>query len=124
MKFLKYINEKAQGEEELSFEDEFNYVSSTIRKMARSQGFMNTNIYLDKEELMIMEVSLRPTETFENVIKLMEFVEKIQKDILVGFKCDMDLWETKKGLPLFTFEFYQTSSDTFTPTYDYDDFPY
>lgn len=122
MRFLKYINEKSE-EEEVSMEDEFNYVSSTIRKMARSQGFNDLNIYLDKEELFIMEVILKPTETFENVIKLMEFVEKIQKDILVGFNCDMDLWETKKKSPLFTFEFYQSSNST--PTYDYDDdFPF
>lgn len=122
MKFLKYINEKSQ--EEISMEDEFNYVSSTIRKMARSQGFNDINIYLDKDELFIMEVVLKPIETFENVIKLMEFIEKVQKDILIGFKCDMDVWETKKKAPIFTFEFYQSSS-TSTPTYDYDDgFPF
>lgn len=121
MKFLKYLNERAQ--EEPSLEDEFNYVSSTIRQMARAQGFNDMDIYLDKDEIFIMEIVLKPTETFENVIKLMEFVEKIQKDILVDFKCDMDLWETKRKAPIFTFEFYQSSSST--PKYAYDDdFPF
>lgn len=123
MKFLKYINEKSQ--EEVSLEDEFNYVSSTIRKMARSQGFNEVNIYLDKDELFIMEVILKQKETFAKMFQLLDLMTKIQKDILVGFKCEMDLWETKKGLPIFTFEFYQSSSSTSTPTYDYDDdFPY
>ena len=52
----------------------------------------------------------------------MEFVEKIQKDILVDFKCDMDLWETKRKAPIFTFEFYQSTTG---PKYDYEnDFPF
>jgi hypothetical protein len=122
MKFLKYINEKAQ-DEEVSPQDEFNYVSSTIRQMAKSQGFNNINIYLDKDELFIMEIVIKQKETFGSVIKLLDFIAKIQKDILVGYKCDMDLWETKKKEPIFTFEFYQSSSST--PTYAYDDnFPF
>jgi len=120
MKFLKYLNERAQ--EEPTFEDEFNYVSSTVRQMARAQGFSDVDIYLDKDEIFIMEIVLNPTETFENVIRLMEFVEKIQKDILVDFKCDMDLWETKKKAPIFTFEFYQSTTG---PKYDYEnDLPF
>ena len=122
MKFLKYINEKSQ--EEVSLEDEFNYVSSTIRKMARSQGFNEVNIYLDKDELFIMEVILKQKETFAKMFQLLDLMTKIQKDILVGFKCDMDLWETKTNKPIFTFEFYYSSSITSTH-YDYvEDLPY
>lgn len=121
MKFIKYLKEK---QDEPSFEDEFDYVSSTIRKMAKSQGFGQISIYLDEEQLVIIEITLKQRESFETVYKLLDFISKIQKDILVGFKCDMDLWENKKGSPIFTFEFYQSSVG---PTYDYnfeDDFPY
>ena len=122
MKKNNYLREKS---EEFSSNDEFEYISSTIRKMAKSQGFPRIVIYLDEEQICIMEVVMSKTEKFSRVIRLMELVEKIQKDILVGYKCEMDLWKTKSNDPLFTFEFYQSLSSTSTPTYDYDDdFPY
>ena len=100
MKKNNYLREKS---EEFSSNDEFEYISSTIRKMAKSQGFPRIVIYLDEEQICIMEVVMSKTEKFSRVIRLMELVEKIQKDILVGYKCEMYLWKTKSNDPLFTF---------------------
>jgi hypothetical protein len=119
MRILKYINEKAQDEP--SFSEELENIGALIRKMGRSQNFGRMNVSIEEDNILV-EIVLKKEETFSKVNQVLDFIEKIKKDILVGFKVDMDLWETKKGEPIFTFEFYYSAS---TPTYDYDeDLPY
>lgn len=119
MKYIKKIIEQQTP----SFEDEMENLSSIIRKMAKTQGFQETFVSVGDDHI-VLEIVLKREETFTKVIQMLDFVKKIQKDVLSDFKCDMDLWETKKNTPIFTFEFYYTSETT-TPKYDYDDdFPY
>lgn len=119
MKFLKNIKEKSQEE----FQDELENLSTVLRQMAKKQGFHSFFVSIEEDHILI-EVIMNKEETFQRMFNLLEFMRKIKKDYLVGFKCDMDLWETKKGLPIFTFEFYYSSTSG-APTYEYDDeFPY
>lgn len=119
MKYLKKINEQSQP----SFEDEMENISSIIRKMAKTQGFSESSVSVGEDHI-ILEIVLNKEENFNKLYQMLDFVKKIQKDILSDFKCDMDLWETKKDKPIFTFEFYYTS-ESHAPKYDYDDdFPY
>ena len=116
MKFKEFLIEKSQEDAQ----DELENLTSVLRQMARKQGFYSFNTSIGDDHILI-EVTMNKEETFHKIFQLLSFMRKIQKDYLTGFKCDMDLWETKKGLPLFTFEFYQTGSISSTPTYDYDD---
>jgi uncharacterized protein YihD (DUF1040 family) len=119
MKYLKPIIEKQDS----SFEDEMENITSVIRKMARTQGFIDSFVSVGDDNI-ILEIVLEKEETFNKVIQMLDFVNKIQKDILSDFKCDMDLWETKKNAPIFTFEFYYSTTSS-APKYDYDDnFPF
>jgi hypothetical protein len=113
MKYLKKINEQSQP----SFEDEMENISSIIRKMAKTQGFSESSVSVGEDHI-ILEIVLNKEENFNKLYQMLDFIKKIQKDILTDFKCDMDLWETKKNSPLFTFEFYYSASG---PKYDYDD---
>lgn len=115
MKHLKKLFEKSQP----SFEDEMENISSVIRKMAKSQGFNESFVSVGDDNI-ILEIVLNSEENFNKVYQMLDFVKKIQKDILSDFKCDMDLWETKKNKPIFTFEFYYTS-DSYSPKYELDD---
>jgi uncharacterized protein YihD (DUF1040 family) len=115
MKYLRKIVEK----QEPSFEDEMENIASVIRKMAKTQGFVNSFVSIGDDHI-VLEIVLKKEETFIKVIQMLDFVKKIQRDILTDFKCDMDLWETKKDLPIFTFEFYY-STTTSAPRYDLDD---
>jgi len=118
MKYLKLMNE---NQDDPSFEEEMENLSTIIRKMAKSQGFAESFVSVSEDNI-ILEIVIKQEETFNRVIQMLDFVKKIQKDILTDFKCDMDLWETKKNSPLFTFEFYYSVSG---PKYDYDeDLPY
>lgn len=120
MKYLKYIKE---SEEEIDNTDELENLASVLRQMARQQGF-DFHISIEEDHILV-EVTMNKEEPFQRVFKLFQFMRKIKKDYLTGFKCDMDLWETKTNKPIFTFEFYYSSVGS-APTYPYydDDLPY
>ena len=40
------------------------------------------------------------------MMKIMSMIKKIKTEVLIQYDSEMDLWETKKGLPLLTFDFY------------------
>lgn len=117
MKYLKYIKE-SEEDEELDNTDELENLATILRQMARQQGF-NFQISIEEDHILI-EVIMNKEETFQRIFKLFQFMRKIKKDYLTGFKCDMDLWETKTMKPIFTFEFYYSNSITSTH-YDFDD---
>lgn len=114
MRIQGYMNEKAQDEP--SFSEELENIGTIIRKMGRSQNFDRMDVSIE-EDNVLLEIVLKKEETFNKVNQMLDFVDKIKKDILVDFKVVMDLWETKKGEPIFSFEFYYSESG---PTYEYD----
>ena len=121
MRYLKFLNEK---QDDPTFEDEMENISSVIRKMAKSQGFNDSSVSVGEDNILI-EIVLKKEETFMRVMQMLNFIKKVQKDILTDFKCDMDLWETKKNSPIFTFEFYYSESSQSVSNYDYEnDFPF
>jgi len=117
MNFKQFILEKSKEETQ----DELENLATILRQMARTQGFVNFQVSIGEDNILI-EVVMNNEETFQRLFQLIEFMRKIKKDYLPGFKCDMDLWETKTGKPIFTFEFYYAStSSSSAPIYPYDD---
>jgi len=115
MKFKQFIVESAQEESQ----DDLENLASVLRQMARKQGFYSFNLSIEEDHILV-EVVMNKEETFHKIFQLFSFMRKIMKDYLPGFKCDMDLWETKRGQPLFTFELYYSSTSS-SPKYDLDD---
>jgi len=122
MKFLKPLNE-SDGNQST---DELKNLGSILTKMAKTNGFNDFRVSVENDHFLI-EVNLEQIESFQRVFNLLDFIRKIKNDYLKGFRCDMDLWETKpivkKGLKkssVFTFEFYYPipSKYKYYPTYD------
>lgn len=44
-------------------------------------------------------------ESISDVVKVFEIIKKIKKDILAQYSSYYEMWETKSGLPMITFEF-------------------
>jgi hypothetical protein len=114
------MNEQAQDEPSLS--EELENIGAIIRKMGRSQNFGRMDVSIEDDNILL-EIVLKKEEAFSKVNQMLEFIDKIKKDILVGFKVDMDLWETKKGEPIFTFEFYYSISGS-NQEYNNDEIPF
>lgn len=76
-----------------------------LRKMFNNSGIDNVEITNKKMDLTIY-VELRSREKLRDIIKVFEVVNKLKKDILPQYDSEFDMWKTKKGSPLLTFNFY------------------
>ena len=56
---------------------------------------LNFNVY----------IQLNMTEKLKNIVKMLEVCKKLHTDVLIQYRVEVDLWETKTGLPLFTISF-------------------
>jgi len=67
-------------------------------------------------------------ESISDVVKVFEIIKKIKKDILAQYSSYYEMWETKSGLPMITFEFTLDDDDDkdgiVTNDKDDDDFPW
>ena len=127
-KYDQFINEKLEGYpndgwddddyEEESNTDDIDNLKYLLRKMITQAGIKNCEV---TNTGMTLKVQITPTTygmidyfyKLDEVINIYELIKKIDKDVLVDFDLECDIWETKKLEPLFIFNFY--SSD------DYDD---
>jgi len=106
-------------------DDDMEHITSVLRQMIRAQK-LEQFILLYKENYDIMiEFVLKDKEPFAKMVKILDLMKKINKDILVNYECAIDLWKTKKSKPLLTVDFYYKSSPSKSKYFDFsDDFPY
>ncbi len=118
-----------EAQEETSFDDDMQHISTEIRRLGNPYKFNNLQVSIEEDHILV-EVVMNKTEKFNQLSRLFYFIDQVKNQILSGFEVDMDLWETKKGDPIFTLEFYMKSKQTQTKHmkdwgdfYD-DDLPY
>lgn len=80
-------------------------IAAMTHKMIEDAGFKNFYVSNKKDNISIQFV-LNATEKFSKMMKVLGIIKKIKTDILIQYDSEMDLWETKNGLPLLTFDFY------------------
>ena len=127
-KYDQFINEKLEGypndgwddddydDEEESNTDDIDNLKYLLRKMITQAGIKNCEV---TNTGMTLKVQITPTTygmidyfyKLDEVINIYELIKKIDKDVLVDFDLECDIWETKKLEPLFIFNFY--SSDEY-----------
>lgn len=73
---------------------------------------LNFNVY----------IQLNMTEKLKNIVKMLEVCKKLHTDVLIQYRVEVDLWETKTGLPLFTISFLlDEDGDDIADDEEYDD---
>lgn len=126
-KYDQFINEKLDGypedrwdesddEEESDNTDDIDNLKYLLRKMITQAGIKNCEV---TNTGMTLKVEIIPPSygmidyfyKLDEVINIYELIKKIDKDVLVDFDLECDIWETKKLEPLFIFNFY--SSDEY-----------
>jgi len=123
MKYDQFINEewdKWEDDEDYDDEeentDDIDNLKYLLRKMITQAGIKNCEV---TNTGMTLKVQIIPTTygmidyfyKLDEVINIYEVMKKIDKDVLVDFDLECDIWETKKVEPLFIFNFY--SSDEY-----------
>ena len=90
-------------------DDDMSHLCYLLRSM-----FSNINIDVDVDnsglDLSII-VQFSRKESLSDIVKVFEVVKKIKKDILAQYSSYYEMWETKTGTPMITFEFMLEDED-------------
>jgi hypothetical protein len=93
---------KGEDEDEDS-DDDMSHLCYLLRSM-----FGNSNIDVDVEnkglDLSIIAHFAR-RESLSDIVKVFEIVRKIKKDVLAQYSSSYEMWETKQGVPVISFDF-------------------
>jgi hypothetical protein len=100
-----FYNDDSEYDDNLDQDDDMDHLLYLLRKMFHNSGIDNVDITNKKMDLTIY-VELRSRERLRDVIKVFEVVNKLKRDILPQYDSEFDMWKTKKGSPLLTFNFY------------------
>jgi len=100
-----FYNDDSDYDDNLDQDDDMDHLLYLLRKMFHNSGIDNVEITNKKMDLTIY-VELRSRERLKDVIKVFEVVNKLKRDILPQYDSEFDMWKTKKGSPLLTFNFY------------------
>ena len=113
-----------QGEDEDESDDDMSHLCYLLRSM-----FNSSNIDVDVENKgldlsIIAQFSRR--ESLSDIVKVFEIVKKIKKDILAQYSSSYEIWETKKGVPVISFDFLLEDDEDGdgVVTNDKDDYPW
>lgn len=94
---------------EVTDEDEEDHLCYLIRSMFNNYGL---NVSVERNDLDItINLFLERKERMKNILKAFDVVYKMRKDILPQYDSQMELFETKSGHPVLSFEFYYDSGD-------------
>jgi hypothetical protein len=96
-------DEEYEGEDENESDDDMDHLCYLLRQMFNNSNF-DVNVENSGLDLS-MTAQFERKESLKDVIKLFEIVKKIKKDILPQYESSYEMWETKSGRPMITFDF-------------------
>jgi hypothetical protein len=113
-----------KGEDEDDSDDDMSHLCYLLRSM-----FNNSNIDVNVENSgldLSITAQFARRESLSDIVKVFEVVKKIKKDILAQYSSAYEMWETKQGTPMITFEFMLDDDDDKdgVVTNDKDDYPW
>jgi len=104
--------EDMEEDEETTDADVVETLLSTLRKMMKLSGFGRCYAFVDEDNAINIQFILNKTEKISNIMKVMNFLKKLESDILIQYESEFDLWESKEGDPLITGIFHYDENAT------------
>jgi hypothetical protein len=105
-------------------DDDMSHLCYLLRSM-----FNNSNVDVNVENSgldLSITAQFARRESLSDIVKVFEIVKKIKKDVLAQYSSSYEIWETKSGSPMITFEFMLEDDDDKdgVVTGDKDDYPW
>lgn len=85
--------------------DDMQHLTYLLRSMFRNSGIHDVEVDSKGLDVMVYCIMSR-RERLSNIIKAFEVAAKLKKDILSQYDSDFEMFETKSGSPMLTFNFY------------------
>jgi hypothetical protein len=113
-----------KGEDDDDSDDDMSHLCYLLRSM-----FNNSNIDVEVSNKgldLSITAQFARRESLSDIVKVFEVVKKIKKDILAQYSSSYEIWETKKGTPMITFQFMLEDDEDGdgVVTDDKDDYPW
>jgi len=86
-------------------EDAIRELTYLLRKMIRNSGVDNFYVSNDGYDIRIQFI-LQKLEKMRSIMRIINIIKKINDDILIQYDPEVEMWETNKGEPMFTVDFY------------------
>ena len=98
-----------KGEDDDDSDDDMSHLCYLLRSM-----FNNSNVDVNVENSgldLSITAQFARRESLSDIVKVFEIVRKIKKDVLAQYSSSYEIWETKTGTPMITFEFMLEDED-------------
>ncbi len=96
-RYQKYMNEAKSDEVNGQMEQ----LEHLLGLLFKNSGINSYDIESDGLNF-VFYVMLSKTEKLSSIVKILEVCKKLHTDVLIQYKVEFDLWETKSGFPLIT----------------------
>lgn len=103
-------------------DDDMQHLCYLLRQMFYNSGVDEVSVESDGLSVSI-SVQFNRKEQLRDVLKVFNVVKKIKKDILPQYEDSFEMWETKQGGPVITFDFNLDDGKSSDSTSD-DDYPW
>lgn len=101
--YSRYDKKSKEKEDDYDYDDDMSHLCYLLRSM-----FNNSNIDINVENNgldLSITAQFDKRESLTDIIKVFEIIKKIKKDILCQYSASYEMWQTKSGLSMITFEF-------------------
>jgi hypothetical protein len=98
-----------KGDDGDDSDDDMSHLCYLLRSM-----FNNSNVDVNVENSgldLSITAQFARRESLSDIVKVFEIVRKIKKDVLAQYSSSYEIWETKTGTPMITFEFMLDDDD-------------
>jgi hypothetical protein len=85
--------------------DDMQHLLYLLRTMFRNSGIEDVEVDHKGLDIMVYCV-MRRRERLKDIIKVIEVANKLKRDILAQYDSEFEMYETKDGRPMLTFNFY------------------
>lgn len=97
------------GSDEDDSDDDGDHLCYLIRSMFNNYG-LSTSVERDDLDISVY-VYLQRKEKMKNILKAFDVVYKMRKDILPQYQSEFEMYESKQGLPILSFDFYYSEKE-------------
>lgn len=103
-RYKNYIKEDKYTAEDESDSEQIEQLKHFLGLLFKNSGISAYDIEAEGLNFHVY-IQLEKTETLKTLVKILEVCKKLHTDVLIQYKVEVDLWETKNGFPLFTISF-------------------
>jgi hypothetical protein len=100
----EFVKDDNYNHEDDESSDDMDHLCYLLRQMIYNSGIYDVSVQSSGLDISI-SVQFNRKEQLKDIVKIFGIIKKIKKDILAQYEDSFEMWETKSGNPVITFDF-------------------